>query len=46
MHEIFHIIGVCPDSLSHLDLLDLVMYNYNGFITVIKNIILFKYNKS
>jgi len=45
MHEFLHILGICPDSLSHLDILDLVMYNYNGFINTIKNIILFKYGK-
>jgi hypothetical protein len=24
MEAIFHILGLCPDSLSHLDLLDIV----------------------
>ncbi len=42
MHEIVHILGICPDSFSHLDMLDLVMYNYNGFLTFIKSIIQFK----
>lgn len=45
MHDIFHILGLCPDNLSHLDILDLIMYNYNGFITTIKNIIFFRYGK-
>lgn len=45
MHEFLHIVGICPDSLSHLDVLDLVMYNYNGFVSVIKNIFMFRYGK-
>lgn len=29
MSEIFHFIGLCPDSLSHFDLMDLIALNYN-----------------
>lgn len=28
MHEIFHIIGLCPDSFSHTSLLEVVVTNY------------------
>lgn len=28
MHEIFHIIGICPDNLSHPDMLDFIFTNY------------------
>lgn len=28
MHEVLHIIGICPDNMSHLDLIDLVVGNY------------------
>jgi len=28
MHEILHIFGICPDSLSHPDLLDFIFTNY------------------
>ena len=28
MHEVLHLIGLCPDSTSHLDLLDLIFSNY------------------
>lgn len=28
MHELIHIIGLCPDSLSHTDLLDLILAKY------------------
>ena len=36
MHEILHIIGICPDSISHLDILDVLMSNYHEFINSIK----------
>ena len=28
MSEILHVIGLCPDSISHLDILDLIIANY------------------
>lgn len=28
MHEVLHFIGICPDSLSHLDLIDLITANH------------------
>jgi hypothetical protein len=28
MHEFIHIIGLCPDSLSHIDLLDILLAKY------------------
>ena len=28
MHELIHIIGICPDNISHLDLIDLAVGNY------------------
>lgn len=27
--EIFHVIGLCPDSMSHVDLIDIVITNWN-----------------
>jgi len=30
MHELLHIIGLCPDNVGHLDLLDLVVANYES----------------
>lgn len=29
MSEILHFIGLCPDSLSHLDLTDVIIGNWN-----------------
>jgi len=29
MSELFHFIGLCPDSMSHIDLLDILIINYN-----------------
>lgn len=40
MHEILHVLGLCPDSLAHFDLLDLIislnsnlnhLFNYINF---------------
>ena len=28
MHEILHIIGLCPDSFSHTNLIEIVTTNY------------------
>jgi hypothetical protein len=28
MHEVLHIIGLCPDNLSHPDILDFILMNY------------------
>lgn len=28
MHEILHIIGMCPDNAIHLDLIDIAVGNY------------------
>ena len=30
MHEILHLIGLCPDSFAHPDLLDIVFANYES----------------
>jgi len=37
MHEVLHIIGLCPDSMAHFDLLDLVVANNPiiGYLNVI-----------
>jgi hypothetical protein len=34
MHELIHIVGLCPDSLFHTDLLDFVVANYNNIIDI------------
>ena len=43
MHEILHIIGLCPDNFTHPDLLDVIVANYESIISlkpkeIIKNI--------
>lgn len=30
MHEILHVIGLCPDSFAHIDLSDLIFANYQS----------------
>ncbi len=35
MHEVLHIIGLCPDNFAHLDLMDIVVANYEN-LTYIK----------
>jgi hypothetical protein len=35
MHEILHIIGICPDSLAHIDILDIFILNYQNSIYLI-----------
>ena len=40
MHELLHIIGLCPDSISHLDLFDIAVANYQDITDIkIKTII-------
>ncbi len=34
MHEILHIIGLCSDSFTHPDLIDIFIANYEGFISL------------
>jgi len=34
MHEILHIIGLCPDSFTHPDLLDVFIANYENLISI------------
>ena len=34
MHEILHIIGLCSDSFTHPDLLDVIVANYEGIISL------------
>lgn len=40
MHEILHIIGLCPDAITHLDIIDIIAVNYHNIITYIKVYIL------
>ena len=35
MHEILHVIGLCPDSFAHFDLMDVLVANYEN-LTYIK----------
>lgn len=46
MHEILHIIGLCPDSFAHTDLLDIIAANYQSFtetnLKIIKQQICYK----
>ena len=39
MHELFHIIGLCPDNLAHLDILDILMVNYQEFTNALLDIV-------
>jgi hypothetical protein len=32
MHEVLHIIGLCPDSFSHTNLIEVVVTNYQAVI--------------
>jgi hypothetical protein len=36
--EFLHLLGICPDTLSHTDILDIIILNYNDFQTIINNI--------
>lgn len=31
IHELIHLIGICPDNYSHLDLMDIVSIYYYEF---------------
>ena len=35
MDVIFHTIGLCPDSVTHYDLLDFILLQFNEFKTII-----------
>lgn len=37
--EIFHLLGLCPDSPSHLDLIDIVVTNYNQFQLIVHKLL-------
>ena len=34
MHEILHIIGLCPDNFMHIDLIDIFIANYETIIHI------------
>ena len=34
MHEILHVIGLCPDSFMHIDLIDIFVANYDNLIHI------------
>ena len=35
MHEMLHFIGLCPDSFSHTNLIEMVVTNYQTVIEVL-----------
>lgn len=35
MEQILHLIGLCPDSLTHLDLTDIFVCYYNEILSII-----------
>jgi hypothetical protein len=37
MHEVLHIIGLCPDSFAHFDLIDLIVANYENLMYIKTN---------
>ena len=39
MIEFLHILGVCPDSLNHIDLIDIIITNYNQIQLLIYNLL-------
>jgi hypothetical protein len=40
MHELLHLVGFCPDNISHLDLIDITVANYQNITDIkIKTII-------
>ncbi len=42
MHELLHLIGLCPDSFGHLDLIDLLKYTVDpGIRHMIENVFRF-----
>ena len=34
MHEILHVIGLCPDNFMHIDLIDIFIANYDNLIHI------------
>ena len=44
MHEVLHLIGLCPDSFAHIDLIDVFVANYEN-ITYINPIQILKNKK-
>ena len=37
MHDILHIIGLCPDSFSHTNLIEMVVTNYQTVIDLLNS---------
>ncbi len=35
METLLHLIGLCPDSISHIDLTDIMVCYYNEIISII-----------
>lgn len=36
--EFLHFIGICPDTLQHTDIIDIIILNYNELQLIINNI--------
>lgn len=36
--EFLHIIGICPDNVSHIDIMDIIIMNYNEIQIMISKI--------
>jgi hypothetical protein len=34
MQELLHFIGLCPDSIAHTDLIDLLVAGYQNFMDI------------
>ena len=50
MHEVLHVIGLCPDHFAHINLIDVIVANYESlthlnFKLIIKSICQRKYSK-
>lgn len=35
MYDILHIVGLCPDSASHYDLIDFTVANYQNIVDIV-----------
>ena len=45
MHEVLHIIGLCPDNLTHIDLSDIIVVYYSEMFWYFESLYLSLKNK-
>ena len=39
MHEILHVIGLCPDNMTHPDLLDFILVQRDEFVNLFSTLL-------